>query len=76
MSINIFIFQSLMMESLEQMSNINLEVMDVEKDLNLINSNVINIDRNKIEAIPRTNQVQIHNLKKVVVNMQTYVYFL
>lgn len=65
-----------MMESLEQMSNINLEVMDVEKDLNLINSNVINIDRNKIEAIPRTNQVQIHNLKKVVVNMQTYVYFL
>lgn len=44
-----------MMESLEQLSSYNLEVMDVEKDT--INSNVINIDRNKIEAIPKTNQV-------------------
>lgn len=50
-----------MMESLEQMSNNNLEVMDIKKDLTLINSNIINIDRNKIEAISRANQVQIHN---------------
>lgn len=43
------------MESLEQLSSSNLEVMDVEKDS--INSNIMNIDRNKIEAIPKTTQV-------------------
>lgn len=52
---NIFIFQSLMMDSLDQLTINNLEVMDVERGS--INSNVMNIDRNKIEAIPRTNQV-------------------
>lgn len=54
-SIIVFIFQSLIMESLEQLSNNNLEVMDIEKDS--VNSSVINIDRNKIEAIPKTDQV-------------------
>lgn len=44
-----------MMESLTQLSSNNLEVMDVEKDSS--NSNIINIDRNKIEAIPKINQV-------------------
>lgn len=43
------------MESLEQLSNNNLEAMDIEK--HSINSSVINIDRNKIEAIPKTYQV-------------------
>lgn len=48
-----------MMESLEQLSSNNLEVrMEVENDS--INSNVINIDRSKIEAIPKKNQVQIN----------------
>lgn len=48
-----------MMESLEQLSSNNLEVMmEVENDS--INSNVINIDRSKIEAIPKNNQVQIN----------------
>lgn len=51
----VFIFQSLIMESLEQLSCNNLEVMDIEKDS--VNKNVINIDRNKIEAIPKNNQV-------------------
>lgn len=53
--IKIFIFQSLMMESLDQLSCNDLEVMDVERGS--INSSVMNIDRNKIEAIPKTNQV-------------------
>jgi len=44
------------MESLEELSNNNLEVMDIEKD----NCSSINIDRNKIEAIPKTNQVHIN----------------
>jgi len=44
-----------MMDSLDQLTINNLEVMDVERGS--INSNVMNIDRNKIEAIPRTNQV-------------------
>lgn len=44
-----------MMELSERLSGNNYEVMDVESDS--INSNVINIDRNKIEAIPKTNQV-------------------
>lgn len=52
-----------MMDSLEQLSNINLEVMDVETDS--INTNVININRNKIEAIPKTHQVQKNNKLKI-----------
>lgn len=51
----VFIFQSLIMESLEQLSCNNLEAMDLENDS--VNKNVINIDRNKIEAIPKNNQV-------------------
>lgn len=43
------------MESLEQLSSNNLEVMNIEKES--INNSVFNIDRNKIEAIPKTNQV-------------------
>lgn len=50
-----------MMESLEQFTIDNLEVMDVERDS--INSSVMNIDRNKIEAIPKTNQVLINTCK-------------
>lgn len=46
------------MESLEQLSGNNLEAMDVEKDP--ITSSVMNIDRNKIECIPKTNQVPIN----------------
>jgi len=45
-----------MMESLDQLTINNLEVMDVERGS--INSSVMNIDRNKIEAIHKTNQVQ------------------
>lgn len=59
--INIFIFQSLMMESLDQLSSNNLEVLDVERGS--INSSVMNIDRNKIEAIPKTNQVLTNTCK-------------
>lgn len=51
----VFVFQSLIMESLEQLSCNNLEVMDIERDS--VNKSVINIDRNKIEAIPKNNQV-------------------
>lgn len=51
----VFVFQSLIMESLEQLSCNNLEAMDVERDS--VNKSVINIDRNKIEAIPKNNQV-------------------
>jgi len=58
---NIFIFQSLMMESLDQLTINNLEVMDVDRDS--INSSVMNIDRNKIEAIPKTNQVPTNTCK-------------
>lgn len=73
--ITIFIFQSLMMESLDQLSSSNLEVMEVEKGS--INSSVMNIDRNKIEAIPKTNQVLTIHLKiEIINNMQMYVYFL
>jgi hypothetical protein len=43
------------MESLEQLSCDNLELVHVKRDS--ISSNVININRNKIEAIPKTNQV-------------------
>lgn len=43
-----------MMESLDQLSINNLEVMDVERGS--FNSSVMNIDRNKIEAILKTNQ--------------------
>jgi len=50
-----------MMESLDQLTIDNLEVMDVERDS--INSSVMNIDRNKIEAIPKTNQVLINTCK-------------
>lgn len=50
-----------MMESLDQLTINNLEVMDVERGS--INSSVMNIDRNKIEAIPKTNQVQINTCK-------------
>ncbi|XP_025425310.1 DNA excision repair protein ERCC-6-like isoform X2 [Sipha flava] len=42
------------MESLEQLSCDNLELVHVKRDS--ISSNVININRNKIEAIPKTNQ--------------------
>lgn len=59
--IDIFIFQSLMMESLDQLSCNDLEVMDVERGS--INSSVMNIDRNKIEAIPKTNQVLTIHVK-------------
>lgn len=45
------------MESLEQLSCNNLEVMDLKSDS--VNNSVINIDRNKIEAIPKNNQVLI-----------------
>lgn len=51
----VFVFQSLMMNSLESLSTNNLEVMDIKKDP--IISNVMNINRNKIEAIPKTDQV-------------------
>lgn len=54
----IFIFQYLIMESLEPLSSDNLEVMGVE--INSVNCKVINIDRNKIESIPKINQVQIY----------------
>jgi len=45
------------MES-EQLSSNNLEATDLEK--NSISSSVINIDRNRIEAIPKNNQVSIN----------------
>lgn len=48
-------FQSLMMESLEQLSSNNLEVVGIE--INSVNCKVINTDRNKFEAIPKTIQV-------------------
>lgn len=51
----VFVFQSFMMNSLEPLSTNNLEFMDIEKDH--IISNVMNINRNKIEAIPKTDQV-------------------
>lgn len=50
-----------MMESLDQLTINNLEVMDVDRDS--INSSVMNIDRNKIEAIPKTNQVPTNTCK-------------
>lgn len=46
-----------MMESLAQLSSNNLEVMEVENGS--VNNCVMNIDRNKIEAIPKNNQVLI-----------------
>lgn len=65
------------MDSLEQLSNVSSEVMDVEKDS--INTNIINIDRNKIEAIPKTNQVQIYMKNKfkinIIYNIQNMVIF-
>lgn len=51
-----------MLESLEQLSSNNLEVM-MEVKSDSVNSKVINIDRSKIEAIPKTNQVQINAYK-------------
>lgn len=61
----IFVFQSLVMNSLEPLSTNNLEVMDIEKDP--IINNVMNINRNKIEAIPKTNQVFKYIKKKKIV---------
>ncbi|XP_026820566.1 DNA excision repair protein ERCC-6-like [Rhopalosiphum maidis] len=55
-----------MMESLDQLSSNNLEVMDVERVS--INSSVMNIDRNKIEAIPKTNQpIELQDLTGLTV---------
>lgn len=45
-----------MMEPLEQLSSNNLEGTGIE--INNVYCKVINIDRNKIEAIPKTKQVQ------------------
>uniref|UniRef100_A0A2S2N6T6 DNA repair and recombination protein RAD54-like n=2 Tax=Schizaphis graminum TaxID=13262 RepID=A0A2S2N6T6_SCHGA len=55
-----------MMESLDQLSSNNLEVMDVERVS--INSSVMNINRNKIEAIPKTNQpIELQDLTGLTV---------
>lgn len=53
------------MESVEQLSCNNLEVMDIEKDS--VNNSLINVDRNKIEAIPKTNQVLMHFISKIII---------
>jgi len=45
------------MESLDQLTINNLEVMDVDRDSINSSTSVMNIDRNKIEAIPKTDQV-------------------
>ncbi|XP_027841630.2 DNA excision repair protein ERCC-6-like isoform X1 [Aphis gossypii] len=55
-----------MMESLDQLSCNDLEVMDVERGS--INSSIMNIDRNKIEAIPKTNQpIELQDLTGLTV---------
>lgn len=55
------------MESSEQSSVNNLEVIVIENDS--IGSGVINIDRNKIEAIPKTNQVPINTRRNKINRM-------
>lgn len=59
-----------MMDSLIQLPNNILEVMDVEKVP--ISDNVINIDRNKIAAIPKTNQVSTHEYIKQLTKNELY----
>jgi len=58
------------MDSLIQLPSNILEVMDVEKVP--ISDNVINIDRNKIAAIPKTNQVSTHKYIKQLTKNELY----